>query len=209
MSLPDRLLVVTDRHQAPRDLIDVVDAALAGGVRWIWFRDRDLAAGERRDIARRLRDLTRTYGAVLTIGGDAGLAVEVGTPAVHLSSIDDIGAARALLGADALIGISAHNETEVQAAKAAGADYATLSPIFLTASKPGYGPALGTATLQRVRAIGLPVIALGGITGDRVPACLAAGAAGVAVMGDVMRAEDPEAVVLRFRAALDRPLTAS
>ncbi|MDX1421679.1 MAG: thiamine phosphate synthase, partial [Kiloniellales bacterium] len=72
---------------------------------------------------------------------------------------------------------------------------ATQSPIFATASKPGYGPALGLAGLAEAAAAGLPVLALGGVTAERAPACLRAGAAGVAVMGAVMAARDPAAAV--------------
>ncbi len=87
---------------------------------------------------------------------------------------------------------------------AAGADYVTLSPIFLTGSKPGYGPALGPAALARIaRRVGLPVLALGGVGPENARACLSAGAAGVAVMGGVMRAADPGAAVRELLAALD------
>ena len=72
-----------------------------------------------------------------------------------------------------------------------GADYATLSPIFATPSKPGYGPALGPAALRAARACGLPVIALGGVTAETARPCHEAGAAGIAVMGGLMRSRDP------------------
>jgi thiamine-phosphate pyrophosphorylase len=81
----------------------------------------------------------------------------------------------------------------------AGADYVTLSPIFASASKPGYGPALGLAGLAAcVAACAGPVIALGGVTAATAPLCLAAGARGVAVMGEVMRADDPRLAVERL-----------
>ena len=78
----------------------------------------------------------------------------------------------------------------------AGADYVTASPVFVTASKPGYGPALGLDGLARIvgRAPG-PVVALGGITPQNAALCFEAGARGIAVMGEVMRATDPQATV--------------
>ena len=101
--------------------------------------------------------------------------------------------ARARLGVTALIGVSAHNLDEAKRAEKAGADYVTLSPVFASDSKPGYGPALGLDGLTAVvHAVALPVLALGGVTAARVPACVKAGATGVAVMGEVMRGEDPE-----------------
>ncbi len=91
--------------------------------------------------------------------------------------------------------MSAHGLDDVVAAAAAQADYVTLSPIFATDSKPGYGPALGTAALRAAAECDVPVLALGGVTADTAAACLAAGACGVAVMGEIMRADDPARVV--------------
>jgi thiamine-phosphate pyrophosphorylase len=90
------------------------------------------------------------------------------------------------------------------AAAAEGVDYVTVSPVYPTPSKPGYGPALGKHTLSDLTAIAgaPPVYALGGVDTARAPECLAAGAAGVAVMGAVMAAEDPAAVVAALLAAL-------
>jgi thiamine-phosphate pyrophosphorylase len=199
------LLVVTDRHGAARPLTETVRAAVAGGARFVWLRDRDLDRDARRDLARDLIGLLQPVGGRLVVGGDTDLAAEIGAQGVHLSSsagIDGIRAARMALGAAALIGFSAHSVAEIAAAGAAGADYATLSPIFPTASKPGYGPALGLASLRAAAAHGVPVFALGGIDGGNARACCEAGAAGVAVMGGVMRGSDPRAATGRFVAAL-------
>ena len=208
-ALPSRLLLVTDRHQAAAPLEQVVGEAIAAGARWIWLRDRDLPAAERRALAERLLALARPHGVRLTIGGDVALAAEISAGSVHLAANAPIASARARLGARALIGISAHSEADVAAAAAAGADYATLSPIFVTASKPGYGPALGVATLACAASHEVPVLALGGVTAERADLCLRAGAAGIAVMGEVMRAaERPggvRAVVQRYAAALQVP----
>lgn len=204
--LPARLLLVTDRYQARVPLEEIVDAAVAAGVRWVWLRDRDLPAAERRVQAHRLGAVVHAGGARLSVGGDVELAAEIAADGVHLSAGASIAAARARLGPRALIGVSAHGDADVVAAAGAGADYATLSPIFATASKPGYGPALGIAALARAARHGLPLLALGGVTAKRADECLRAGAAGIAVMGEVMRAaERPGAVrgvVQRYAAAL-------
>jgi thiamine-phosphate pyrophosphorylase len=203
--LPARLLLVTDRHQAG-SLEEIVGDAVAAGVRWVWVRDRDLPAPERRALAQRLRAIARVHDARLSVGGDIALAAEIAADGVHLSAGSPIPAARARLGPDALIGVSAHGEAEVAAAAAGGADYATLSPIFPTASKPGYGPALGVAALASAARHGLPVLALGGIMPARTDECLRAGAVGIAVMGEVMRAGGRPGgvrdVVQRYAAAL-------
>ena len=185
-TLPARLLVVTDRHQARQPLALLVDEVLAAGARWIWLRDKDLPAAARRALARDLADRIAAQGGTLTIGAEVGLAAEL-RAGVHLGARDDIGAARRRLGARALIGVSAHGPADIEAARAGGADYATLSPIFASASKPGYGPALGVAALRVGSASGFPVVALGGITAAQARACRDAGAAALAVMGPVMR----------------------
>ncbi|HEY1545327.1 MAG TPA: thiamine phosphate synthase [Xanthobacteraceae bacterium] len=207
--LPSRLLIVTDRHQAAAPLAEIVGGAVRAGARWIWLRDRDLPPAERRALAGALLAITRRADAKLMIGADVELAADIGADGVHLASdasAASIAAARARLGAAAIIGVSAHAEAEVASAQAAGADYVTLSPAFATASKPGYGPELGVAALARAARHGIPVLALAGITPARAPECLRAGAAGIAVMGEIMRAagrpDGVHNVVTAFNAAL-------
>ena len=187
-ALPARLLVVTDRHRAPKPLPDLVEALLDAGLRWIWLRDKDLPADARRALALDLAARAARHGATLTVGGDVALAAEVGA-GVHLGAGADLAAARRMLGPGGLIGVSAHSLGEVHAARDVGADYATLSPIFPTSSKPGYGPALGLAALRAAADVGLPVLALGGVTAASAHDCLDAGAAGIAVMGEAMRGD--------------------
>jgi len=189
-ALPSRLLLVTDRRQAAAPLDAIVTEAVSAGARWIWLRDRDMPADARRALATRLLAVTRRHGARLTIGGDIDLAAEIAADAVHLAAGASVAAARARLGPAALIGLSAHDLSEVARAETEGADYVTLSPIFATQSKPGYGPALGLAALTEASRLGLPVLALGGVTMARAAACLRAGAGGIAVMGEAMRAAD-------------------
>ena len=110
--------------------------------------------------------------------------------------VEHVARARETVGPDALIGVSAHTPAEAAAQLRAGADYVTLSPIFLTGSKPGYGPALGFDGLTQAAALtDGPILALAGVTPANAASCLKAGAAGIAVMGEVMRADDPEATV--------------
>lgn len=197
MRLPDPpLLVITDRHQARQPLDAVAEAAFTGGCRWLSLREKDLDPAARRALLRRLVLLGRRFGAVVTIHDDIEAALATGAAGVHLSSRALSAGARQRLGATALIGGSAHDEAELAASAAAGADYATLSPIFPSASKPGYGPPLGAARLAAlVAAARLPVIALGGVDETNAAVCLRAGAAGIAVMGAVMAAADPAAVM--------------
>jgi thiamine-phosphate pyrophosphorylase len=94
------------------------------------------------------------------------------------------------------VGRSCHDASDVDRATAEGVDYLTVSPVFATASKPGYGPPLGLGRLAALcRRTTVGVYALGGVTAGNVAACRTAGAAGVAVMGEVMRAQDPARAV--------------
>jgi len=195
--LPSPLLVITDRHQARHPIAAIAQAVGQGGGRWLLLRDKDLDPQERRDLAARLTEIARRHGMHLSVSRDVALAAEYGA-SVHLQSAAAIGAARQSLGPGALVGVSAHSFNDVAAAAAAGADYVTLSPIFLTASKPGYGPALGVAAIGRAADLGISVIALGGVTSGLVRPCIDAGAGGVAVMGEIMRSDEPGRIVNEF-----------
>jgi len=196
------LLVISDRSQARRPLIEVATAAFRGGCRWFSLREKDLPPAEQRALLAKLVALGRDFAATVTVHDDIVAAIAAGAGGVHLPGGSDPKAARARLPGK-LIGVSAHSATEAAALIAAGADYVTVSPVFLTDSKPGYGPALGLEGLAEAaaRAKG-PVIALAGITPDNAAACIKAGAAGIAVMGEVMRSSDPEATVRALVAAI-------
>jgi len=196
------LLVITDRRQARWPLEELAEAIFAGGCRWLSLREKDLAAAERRTLLSALVTLGRRWKAIVTVHEDIDAAVMVGAGGVHLPSAGSPEAARARLP-DGLIGASAHSAEEAAALLSSGADYVTVSPVFVTASKPGYGPAIGLDGLARVVAqVSGPVIALGGITAANAALCLSSGAHGVAVMGEIMRAADPRAAVESILAAM-------
>jgi thiamine-phosphate pyrophosphorylase len=205
MKLPvPPLLVISDRSQARRPLIEIAAAAFAGGCRWFSLREKDLPAAERGALLAELVAIGRRYGATIMAHEDIEAVEATGAAGVHLPGGSDPALARRRLP-EGLIGVSAHSAAEATALLRAGADYVTLSPIFLTDSKPGYGPALGLDALAAAAAIAPgPVIALAGITSDNAVQCLAAGASGIAVMGEIMRAADPEAAVRRFLAAIEK-----
>src|SRR5262249_59111603 len=115
---------------------------------------------EGKDLAVRLAEIARRHGMHLSVSSDVALAAEY-SASVHLQSAAAVGAARQRLAPGALVGVSAHGLDDVAAAAAVGADYATLSPIFLTPSKPGYGPALGVPAIAPAAKLGTSVIAPG------------------------------------------------
>ena len=196
MALPaPSLLVISDRQQARRPLEEIAEAVFAGGCRWFSLREKDLPPQQRRALLGALVVLGHRFGAVVTAHEDIEAVAAVGADGVHLPSGGNPEAARARLPG-ALIGASAHSADEAAVLLRSGADYVTASPVFLTASKPGYGPALGLEGLARIvaRAPG-PVVALGGITADNAALCLSVGVRGIAVMGEIMRSADPQATV--------------
>ncbi len=178
MVTPGGLVVLTDRRAARRPLTEVVGAAVRGGAAWVILRERDLPYGERHALADRLRELLPP-GRLIVAGPDP-----LGGDAVHLAAADPLPTAEM-----ALIGRSCHGVPRLSIE-----DYVTLSPIHPTVTKPGYGPPLGPEGAARL-AGDVPWLALGGIdSAARAAACTAAGAAGIAVLGAVMRAADPERV---------------
>jgi len=201
-ALPDPpLLIITDRHQASRPLEEIAKAAFDAGARWISVREKELPPAEQ--IALHAR-VAANAPADAVIGIHSLFTDAFGQiDAWHLPRDGSIAEARLHAGPGALIGKSCHSATAVQAAAEAGVDYVTLSPVFVSRSKPGYGPALGLERLGTVcQSSPVPVIALGGLDAGNAAACRDAGAAGLAVMGDVMRASDPGALVRDLLAAI-------
>jgi thiamine-phosphate pyrophosphorylase len=197
------LLVVTDRQQAVAPLAEILEAAFAAGCRWASLREKDLPEDGQITLAHSLLPIVRRWNARLTLHGDPELARAAGVDGVHLPGGGDASAARALLGAGALIGLSIHCVAEAHTLDPATVDYAIAGPAFETASKPGYGPALGVEGIRAIAsATRVPIIAIGGVTPMLVPEVMAAGATGIAVMGSVMRSRDPGGEVRALLASL-------
>jgi thiamine-phosphate pyrophosphorylase len=177
MVIPSGVVVLTDRRLAARPLAEVVAAAVRGGAAWVVLREKDLGYAERRALAESLRAVVPA-GRLVIAGPDP-----LGGDAVHLSATDPVPPGVRLVGR------SCHG-----APRLTTEDYVTLSPVYPTLTKPGYGPALGPSRAA-VLAGGVPWLALGGVhSPQRAAACATAGASGIAVLGAVMRAGDPEAV---------------
>nr|WP_255292785.1 thiamine phosphate synthase [Micromonospora sp. WMMA1996] len=175
-------MLLTDRRVARGALVDVVAGAVGGGVRWVVLREKDLPRAERLALAVDLRAILAEAGGTLVVAGPDPLDGD----AVHLPAAGPYPPP-----AVGLVGRSCHDTAEL--ARLTTEHYATLSPVYETRTKPGHGPALRPAGLAvLVKASPVPVLALGGIeTPDQVTACVEAGAAGVAVLGAIMRAQDP------------------
>ncbi len=188
------IYLVTDRTQTNgRPLVDVVGAALRGGIRAVQLRERDLTTRELCALAEQLRALTRRHGAALLINDRIDVALACDADGVHLPGDSfAVADARSLLGPHRLIGVSTHAPVELAAAAAASADFAVFGPVYDSPSKRRYGAPLGVAGLAAARAAAaLPLFAIGGIDAGRVSAVRAHGADGVAVIRAVLAAADP------------------
>ena len=195
------LTLVTDRTQTRgRDLVEIVRECLAAGLPAVQVREKDLGAAELAALCRRLRPLTRDCGARLIVNDRLDVALAVGADGVQRTgaslSVEDM---RAVAGQRVQIGASVHSLEEALGAQREGADWIVFGPVYDTASKRAYGPPQGLARLAEVtRALRIPVIAIGGITPERVTDVLAAGARGVGVISGILAADSPADETLRY-----------
>ena len=178
--------------------LDSIRLALQGGCRWIQLRMKDATDDEVRPVAIEAQKLCREYGATFVIDDRVALVKELQADGVHLGKNDmPIAEARRLLGPDYIIGGTANTIWDVKAHYAAGADYIGCGPFRFTTTKQKLSPVLGLDGYRRIiiemRAahIDIPIVAIGGITKDDIPAILATGITGIALSGTVLRAANP------------------
>jgi thiamine-phosphate pyrophosphorylase len=200
-----RLHLVTDPEVCPFDrLLALLPALVAAGVDGVHLRAPDRAAAELLAVAQVARRVV-VPPAVLLVNDriDAALLSEADGVQLPERGLPPEGARR-LLGRGRFIGCSVHSVPAAERAAQAGADFLLFGNVFETASKPGRAAAGLEALGAVTRAVPCPVIAIGGITPERVPEVVATGAHGVAVIRGILAAPDPVAAVHAFRAALDR-----
>ena len=206
-----RLMLVTDSALSrPRGLIATVLAAVAGGVTIVQLRDKHATDIELAVTAGWLRDELAGTGIALIVNDRPQVTLEAGLSGVHIGQSDGHpAAARALLGPDALIGLSVTSTDEIGTVDPEVVDYVGLGPVFATSTKPDAADPLG---LQGMRFIGeqlpIPYIAIGGITLDNAAATISAGASGLAVVSAIASAREPRSAALALRRAIDAALDA-
>ena len=201
------LCLVTDRSQlADRDLVDVVAEAVDAGLPAVQLREKDLAPVDLVALARRLREVTHARGARLVVNDRADVALAVGADAVQRTTTSmPIADIRIVAGHRLRVAASVHSRDDAVAAEQAGADWIVFGPVYHAPSKRGYGQPQGIDKLEAVaKAVGVPIVAIGGITPARVPDVLAAGARGVAVISAILAAPSPAAATRQFLDALAR-----
>lgn len=185
------LLLISDSSQAKVTIQSIFNAGSDAGLRWFMVREKWLDTQQLICLTRQIMAAVDP-SAVVIVNGNVQAAIKSGAGGVHLQNVADVSKARTLMRGTCLIGYSAHSIEDAAEGASAGADYVTLSPIFKTDSKPGYGPALGLSSIaDAAKALSVPIIALAGINASNAAEIVRYGAAGVAVMGGVMRANDP------------------
>ncbi len=198
------LLVVTDRHATGgRPLVDVVRAALEGGARLVQLREKDLDGGPLLGLAEELVREARRFDARVLVNDRIDVALAAGAAGVVLPADSfPTEAARRLLGPQALLSRSTHSPDEAEHAAREGCDFALFGPVFPTPSKATYGAPQGIERLSEACRAPLPVYAVGGVTAANAAAARRAGAAGVALIREVMSANDPRRATAALLAVL-------
>ena len=196
-----RLNAIVDVEAAARAgwrPMDLTRALLDGGARFLQLRAKHLPSAELLDLAAAIAELARPRGARLIVNDRADLARLANADGVHLGQ-DDLppAAVRAIVGGDAIVGVSTHTLDQIDRAVAEPVSYVAIGPVFGTTTKAtGYeavGLEIVRAAAERAARRGLPLVAIGGITLATAASVIASGAASVAVIGDLLATGDPEA----------------
>lgn len=183
------LCVITDRSASGKSPAEAAEEALRAGASWIQYRDKERSRRELHTEALRLREITYGYGALLIVNDHADIALAADADGVHLGQDDlPLAEARRIMGRR-IIGISTHSVEEAVEAAAGGADYIGFGPVFGTGTKDAGAPR-GVGMLSEVRRhVAVPVVAIGGVTPETLPAVLGGGADAAAVASAIMRGD--------------------
>lgn len=205
MRLPSVYAVLDVEVAAGRGLapLDLARAYFDGGVRFLQVRGKPLSAAALLDLAAEVVALSRPYEGVVVVNDRADIAAVAGASGVHVGQ-DDLSPedARAVVGVGRLVGVSTHTPAQIERAAASAADYIAVGPVFGTRTKDtGFAP-VGLDLVRLAAASGKPVVAIGGVTLARAPEVIAAGAASVAVITDLLAHGDPREGAAAFVARL-------
>jgi thiamine-phosphate pyrophosphorylase len=183
----------------------VADACFAGGARILQLRDKNGSSAAFLSLADRLVQRARVCDARVVVNDRADVARLSGAWGVHVGQEDlYVHDVRRIVGAAAVVGISTHNEPQIDAALETDATYVAVGPVFGTVTKDTGYTARGLDLIRYATGRGKPIVAIGGIALDRVEAVVEAGAAGIAVISDLLTTGDPEARTRDFIARISR-----
>jgi len=190
-----------------RSTVEIVEAAIDGGVDAVQLREKGASARERYELGLELRESTRAAGVPLIVNDRIDIAAAVDADGVHLGDDDlPVPLARERLGEDAIVGRSVSTPAAAREAVAAGADYLGVGAVYGTTSKETT-PEQSNVGLDRIRAVreavDVPFVGIGGVTPDNAAAVVRAGADGTAVISAITGADDPEAATRRLAEAVE------
>ncbi|MFB5677979.1 thiamine phosphate synthase [Paenibacillus terreus] len=195
---------------AGRNPVTVLREAIAGGVTMFQFREKgagSLTGQAAYELARELQAVCREAGVPFIVNDDVDMAAVLGADGIHVGQEDAPAASlRSRLGHEAIVGVSAHSVEEAGRAIADGADYLGVGPMYPTLSKSDARPVQGPLLIQELRSHGItiPLVGIGGITPEKAPPVLAAGADGVSVISAISQAEEPGLAAAAFTALYGR-----
>lgn len=204
------LYAITPDENDTARLLARVTAVLDAGAAWLQYRNKQADRQLRGEQASALLGVCRRFDVPLIINDDWRLAADIGATGAHLGEDDgDLRAARAAMGRDALIGASCYDDVErARRALDQGAGYVAFGAFFPSPTKP-HARRATPAVLEAAASLGVPRVAIGGITPDNAPSLVAAGADLVAVISGVFDAADPAAEVRAYLRAFTKPLPQS
>lgn len=195
--------VTDDAWLRGRSLAECVEDALAGGATFVQLREKDATTGQLTARAKELIPPCRAAGVPFVVNDDVQAALLSGADGVHVGQSDAACAdARAALGPDAIVGVSAQTVEQALAAQAAGADYLGVGALFATPTKPD-AEVVPLPTLRAIcDAVDIPVVAIGGLDARTIPQLAGTGVAGAAVVSAIFAADDIEAETRALSAAI-------
>jgi thiamine-phosphate pyrophosphorylase len=201
------LYLVTDRGLARgRSNLEIVTAAVDGGVTIVQLREKDCPTLEFIEQAQSIKAYLKARNVPLIINDRVDIAQAVKADGVHLGQTDmPLEAAKRILGAEMIIGISAESIEDALTAEKGGADYLGVSPIYATPTKTDTAPALGLKGLRDIRkAVKLPLVGIGGLNRDNAADVIRNGSDGVAVVSAIVAADDPEAAARELKQVIKK-----
>jgi thiamine-phosphate pyrophosphorylase len=197
-----QMYVVTDERPCGEELLPIIRSAIEGGATAVQLRRKQELGRKFVELGRAIRELTRECGVLFFVNDRVDVALLVDADGVHVGQ-EDISCrdARRILG-DRIIGVSAETVEEAITAEREGADYLGVGAVFPTRSKPDAGYTGIDGLREIVRAVRIPVVAIGGIDADNAAETMRTGAAGIAVVSAVMSAADPKEATARLKARM-------
>lgn len=200
-----RLYLVTNRYQdSVESFLEKIETACRSGVTIVQLREKNLTTNQYYQLAKQVKEITDAYQVPLIIDDRLDVCLAVDAAGLHIGDDElPVSVARKVLGSDKILGVTAKTIKRALEAETSGADYLGTGAIFPTTTKEN-APITLISTLKTIcQRVAIPVVAIGGLTSENIDQLIGTGIAGVAVVRDLMQAEDIEAKTQAFLTKLD------